>query len=367
MSSFFNPTRGVRQGCPLSFLLYVLSIEVLAECIRASPNIQGVTIPHLVEGYKCSGYADNTTVAVTSEQSIEETFSVYSTYKRASGAKLNRGKSKAMWAGSWKDRTNIPYGLQWVKQLPLLGATFSVGDYTTPTWEPVISSLETRLASWSGRQLSFQGKAVVINTLALSQLYHLCHVFPILGWAGKRIDKAVWTFFLSGKRDQVAWTTATLPKAQGGFRVVNFCFKAEAFALQWLKRFFVSSDGRWKTFFVYFFKSTFNLEPRNALLTAQPHRLLRSLPTFYQLLFRVWQALDGGLILGSDELRIRVSSDNPVNILQLSSRTTYTLLRAHNYKEPHCISNFFPPTVPCTGLRHGTSCTFAIWTVRWSI
>ena len=346
MSSFFNPTRGVRQGCPLSPLLYVLSIEVLAECIRASPQIQGVTIPHSVEGYKCSGYADDTTVAVTTERSIEETFSVYSTYERASGAKLNRGKSKAMWAGSWKDRTDTPYGLQWVKQLPLLGATFSVGDYTTPTWEPVVSSLETRLASWSGRQLSFQGKAVVINTLGLSQFYHLCHVFPIPGWAGKRIDKAVWTFFWSGKRDLVARTTVTLPKAQGGFGVVNFRQKAEAFALQWLKRFFVSSDGRWKTFFVYFFQSTFNLEPRSALLTAQPRRLLLSLPTFYQLLFRVWRALDGGLIVGSDELGIRVSSDDPTNIAQLTSGHTYTLLRAHNYKEPHCIAKFHPTYGP---------------------
>ena len=50
MSLFFSPTRGVRQGCPLSPLLYVLSIEVLAECIRASLQIQGVTIPHSMEG-----------------------------------------------------------------------------------------------------------------------------------------------------------------------------------------------------------------------------------------------------------------------------------------------------------------------------
>ena len=115
----------------------------------------------------------------------------------------------------------------------------------------------------------------------------------------------------------MAQTTVSLPKAQGGFAVVNFRLKAEAFALQWLKRFFVSSKGRWKTFFVYFSTSTFNFEPCNTLLTVQPRRLLRSLPTFYQLLSRVWRALDGGLIVGSDELGIRVSSGNPINISQL--------------------------------------------------
>ena len=194
---------------------------------------------------KCSVYADDTTVAVTNDESIEETFNVYNKFERASGARLNRGKSKGMWAGSWKDRQDTPYGLQWVKQLPLLGAIFSVGDYSTPTWEPAVSNLESRLSAWAGRQLSFQGKTVVINSLALSQVWHLCHVFPVPFWAGKRINTAVWKFFWSGKRDLVARKTVSLPKAQGGFGVINFKDKADSFALQWLKRFFAPSEGKW--------------------------------------------------------------------------------------------------------------------------
>ncbi len=107
-SSFFRPSRGVRQGCPLSPLLYVLSIEVLAANIRAAPGITGVFLPQSLEQFKCSGYADDTTIAPTSDESIEEIFAVYSKFERASGARLNRGKSKGMWLRSWKQRTDTP-------------------------------------------------------------------------------------------------------------------------------------------------------------------------------------------------------------------------------------------------------------------
>lgn len=39
MSAPFWPSRGVRQGCPLSPLLYVISIEVLAANLRAHPRL----------------------------------------------------------------------------------------------------------------------------------------------------------------------------------------------------------------------------------------------------------------------------------------------------------------------------------------
>ena len=122
-SAFFQPSRGVRQGCPLSPLLYVITIEVLAVSICTSPGITGVQLPNSLEQFKSSGYADDTTVAATSDASIEETFTIYGQFERASGARLNHGKSKGMWVGSWKDRPDTPYGLQWVKDLPQLDRT----------------------------------------------------------------------------------------------------------------------------------------------------------------------------------------------------------------------------------------------------
>ena len=106
-------------GCPLSPLVYVISIEVLAVCICTSPQITGVALPSFLEEFRCSGYADDTTVAATTDTSIEETFHIYTLYERASGARLNRGKLKGMWEPSWKDCTDMPHGIQWVKDLPL--------------------------------------------------------------------------------------------------------------------------------------------------------------------------------------------------------------------------------------------------------
>ena len=57
----FKPSRGVLQGCPLSPLLYVLSMEVLAANVRCHPDITGLRLPSLSSPLPVlSLYADDT-------------------------------------------------------------------------------------------------------------------------------------------------------------------------------------------------------------------------------------------------------------------------------------------------------------------
>jgi len=68
-SNFFQIQRGVRQGCPLSPYLFILSAEVLAKAIRNNVNIKGICVNN--NEIKISQYADNTTLILDeSEQSL---------------------------------------------------------------------------------------------------------------------------------------------------------------------------------------------------------------------------------------------------------------------------------------------------------
>ena len=352
-------------------LLYVLCIEALACSITAAPNIEGATLPGQDSAFKCSGYADDTSIAVTADASIAATFAVYTQYEPASGAKHNRGKSKGLWLGAWKHRQDAPHGIKWVKELSLLGATVSAGDYSASTWEPPVEKLEKRLSAWKGRQLTFQGKATVINTLALSQLWHLCHVFVMPEWAVKRIKKAVWGFFWSGRKELVSRHTVCLPKAQGGFGLIDFELKAKAFCLQWVKRYFLPSPAKWKAFFSFYYLSCLSAVPVQVFSSTNfPCHLIRLLPPFYQCMVRAWVQFDGGAVDGI--LSLDVSLPTPRTLAELNSHSTYVIGCRLVTQEPHCISKFLPAYGPLYWPQtwsqvHLTSLDRPVVDVNWKI
>ena len=61
MTNYFEISRGVRQGCPLSPSLFILAVELLALKIRQNPNCRGIQLPNDRE-VKISQFADDTTV-----------------------------------------------------------------------------------------------------------------------------------------------------------------------------------------------------------------------------------------------------------------------------------------------------------------
>ena len=120
----------------------------MAFVIRAFPEIEGQ-------------YADDTTAFVKDERSILGLFRAIPLYKRGSGARLNKGKTKAMWLSRWRDHVDEPLGLNWVKKMKLLGTVFGSVDAERDIWEPRISKLEKSLSLWKSRSLSIVGRVLI--------------------------------------------------------------------------------------------------------------------------------------------------------------------------------------------------------------
>ena len=90
ISNPFWPSRGVHQGCPLSPLLYVISIEVLAANLRSHPSIVGLTLPGSPDPLPVlSLYAHDTSVISISDDATLAVFSTYEKFENGTGSKLN--------------------------------------------------------------------------------------------------------------------------------------------------------------------------------------------------------------------------------------------------------------------------------------
>ena len=93
----FLINRGVRQGCPLSCLLFVIGLELLARSIKRDNLIKGIIIGE--REITVSMYAVDTTVFVHDLDSITHSLNMLEKLASISGLQINTSKTEALWLG----------------------------------------------------------------------------------------------------------------------------------------------------------------------------------------------------------------------------------------------------------------------------
>ena len=110
--------RGVRQGCPLSPYLFILSVEVLANAIREKKEIRGITVKD--KEIKLSQYADDTTLILDgSEESLLESLKIIEHFGNIFGLRLYDKKTEALWIGArvnWDFKLCPEKNFKWPKK-----------------------------------------------------------------------------------------------------------------------------------------------------------------------------------------------------------------------------------------------------------
>ena len=345
-SGAFAVTRGVRQGCPLSPLLYIIVAETIACAIKKDPNIDGFRLTN-GEYVKIFQYADDTSVIVHSYHALRSLFSLFERYELASGAKLNVTKSHGLLFGTWKYQNDLPVQLDWSSEaITVLGCR--IANEESVDWDGLISKFQNQINLWQQRQLSFRGRALVANVLGLSLFWYQATVFDMPKTVILKINKILFPFVWGKKREWMARTSDIQPLHQGGLGVVDISQKVLSLRAVWLRRFFLYPHHPWSSFFSQHVASSFADQSVAQVLsrTPIPAYLIKKLPPFYRGILTAWIQLKGTQADGSWIIP-RPHAD-PISVVDLTAKVSYTLLTKATQTEHRCVAKFRDLNIPVT-------------------
>ena len=222
LSDDFSIARGIRQGCPLSAMLYILTAEPMRNAIVKCPDVNGF----VVDGTRALlfQHADDSTAIVSNLESIDAIFGIFDTYNNASGSKVNIEKSEILPLGT--AATNPPTNLA-VKVISdcveVLGVYIGKNKKLCQSnnWDSRIDRCIKLLNTWKGRSLSVKGKVLVANTLIISRIVYVLNLTHIANDDANKLKKAIVDFIWSGKRHKIKYEVLISSVENGGMGLLD--------------------------------------------------------------------------------------------------------------------------------------------------
>ena len=227
----FPINKSVRQGCPLSMLLFIIYQEVFYRMMKKKLSSYALELPN--ELYiLLLGYADDSLMFITCDKALVECLNVIKDYENASGALLNRGKTSILGLSNWKDRIVWPVnGLNvltnYCKILGIFHST-SYQESLELNWKAVESNVNKIIGIFHNRKLTMFQRAVVINSKILAKLWYLVHIYQIPSEYAKNIQKNVFRYLWNSNYEPVARKTMFLSKLRGGIGMISIECKAKS-------------------------------------------------------------------------------------------------------------------------------------------
>lgn len=316
LTKYVKLQNSIKQGCPVSALLYVLCAEPLGQAIMKNKNILGVRIPNSDKEGKIFQHADDTNIFTSDKNSINESFKVLELYSKSSGAKINNQKSEIMCLGSGNlsdQELNVLKIQKCENVTKVLGIYVGKdkGLCESMNWNDKLKKMKSILFFWNRRQLTLPGRATVLTSLIMSRFFYTLTVCPLPEKVKNEIRLTVLKFLWNGKSHLVKYQSIIGPKNKGGLNIPDIYLKMQAFRLKFLRKFLDGNCGAlWKYTFRYFISKVYNFDITESIVYAHlSSSQVKHLPMFYQEMLQAFYRIKSRIKF---EIKIQHVYNNPI-------------------------------------------------------
>ncbi|CAK8536134.1 unnamed protein product [Lathyrus sativus] len=225
--------RGLRQGDPISPILFVIIMEYLNRCFRKMQKN-----PNFNHHAKCEklhitnlSFADDLLLFSRGDcMSVELLMEAFNGFSDSTGLKLNPAKCKIYFGGVDADtKQNIinitnfregPFPFRYLG-VPLTSKKLSIHHYM-----PLIDKIMSRINHWSAKLLSYAGHAQLIKSVTFAIANYWMQCLPIPRSVIHKIEAMCRSFMWTGgadisRKSPIAWDNVCRPLNYGGLGIID--------------------------------------------------------------------------------------------------------------------------------------------------
>ncbi|KAL4348556.1 hypothetical protein GQ457_17G007420 [Hibiscus cannabinus] len=257
-SKMFNIKRGLRQGCPLSPLLFNLVGEALSALFHKAMEagvLKGVQVGNSNLKISHIQFADDLILfGVAKEEEVLNMKRLLRIFGLCSGLNLNLKKTKLYGVNVERDVLD-----RWAERVSCscdsfptvyLGLPLGVTRNVKEIWDPILQIFQKRLDGWKGKILSFGGRITLAKSVLSSLPIYYLSMFQLPACIAGKLNSLISKFIWGNKEGRtihwVKWETVCKPKIRGGLGLWDLRLKNRALLNKWIWRYGEEKESLWR-------------------------------------------------------------------------------------------------------------------------